>query len=402
MPFSQTVRQLQQLIKKYLSGRSTPEESKFLERWYDHFDQRLVEKDADSQAARADAERDLQLLAELNERIDRQEKGRIIPLKSNFRMGLAAAAVIGVLVIGAYWYRTASRDKDRGRTDRRLAAKRPDKAPGTNNAILTLANGQQLVLGATSNGALSRQGNTTILQTDSGSVTYRPTNNSADAVLYNMLTTPRGGQYHLVLSDGTGVWLNSASSLRFPARFTGDSRQVELDGEGYFEVTKDAAHPFRLMIHSMQVDVLGTSFDVMAYSNEQDSKTTLVNGSVRLTGGGTSSILLPGQQGAIRKSAGNKEEDGISVTEADLEETLAWKEGKFRFVNADIQTIMRQIERWYDITVVYQGSLPARRLSGAFSRKQNVSNLFEALEDVSDAQFTISGNTVTVVAAGKK
>jgi transmembrane sensor len=209
---------------------------------------------------------------------------------------------------------------------------------------------------------------------------------------YNTLSTPRGGQYQVVLPDGTKAWLNSASSLKYPTVFDGKTRNVELRGEAYFEVAKNSRSPFTVNTSDMQVVVLGTAFNLMAYADEGAVRTTLVNGVVRLLSHKGAQMIKPGEQGSL-----DKREEQFTVSRPDLDEVLAWKDGEFKFSGQTIQTIMRQMVRWYDVDIEYQGVPPDIRFNGDISSKQNASALLDILETTRAVHFKIEGRKIIVI-----
>ena len=271
----------------------------------------------------------------------------------------------------------------------------PDIQPGADGAILTLANGQKIVLDSAGNGTLATQGNTS-LHNEHGQLSYNSTNaqptgaQQTDAqqneVLYNTITTTRGKQYQLRLADGSKVWLNASSSLKFPTAFTGDSRTVEVTGEAYFEVAPDASKPFKVHLRdSKEILVLGTNFNVNAYEDEGAIRTTLVDGSVKIMG----RLLHPGEQAQVGQNS-------INVTEKiNIDEIVAWKEGLFLMKKADVASIMRQIARWYDVEVVYKGNIPSGRISGDIPRNMALSKVLEVME-LSGIHFKVEGKKVIV------
>ncbi len=262
-----------------------------------------------------------------------------------------------------------------------------DIRPGTSRATLTLADGSVMELDSSGNARNLSQGNTHV-QVKSGLLSYSGENNGA--AVFNTLNTPKGGQYKIVLSDGTKVWVNAASSLKYPAAFNGTDRTVELKGEAYFEVEKDAERPFRVKVDGKQVDVLGTSFNVMAYDDEEIMHTTLLEGAVKVSGGNASRTLAPGQQ-AKQGNDGN-----ISVKEVDVEEAVAWKNGLFLFQDADVRTVMRQISRWYDIEIAYDGVPKTIKLNGEVYRNYNLSQVLTVLS-AAGLQFKIEGKKLIVI-----
>jgi transmembrane sensor len=303
--------------------------------------------------------------------------------------GYASAAAAVVLIVAGIWLWQERKTGSPGAVAQTTVQ---DVPPGSNKAILTLSNGQQIVLDSVAKGTLAQQGGTQVAKTDSGQIAYNALNalnEKPTAVLYNTLSTPRRGQYQLTLPDGSKVWLNAASSIRYPVFFAGSERKVEITGEAYFEVTKDASKPFKVMIKEHQeIEVLGTSFDINAYDDEPTVKTTLLTGSIK-TGG---VVLRPGQQAVW--SAG---QPASVKSDADIEEAVAWKNGKFIFSGDDIQSVMRQLERWYDVDVDYTGDFKGVELVGVISRFKNISEILGMLEQTRTVKFTVEGRKVTVL-----
>lgn len=267
-----------------------------------------------------------------------------------------------------------------------------DIAPGGNRAILTLADGTQIPLDSAGAGQLAQQGNTSIIKLDSGQLAYRTAAASASAtLLYNTISTPRGGQFRITLPDGTHVWLNASSSLRYPTAFTGAERRVELSGEAYFEVVEKAGMPFRIASHEMEVEVLGTHFNVMAYDDEEVLKTTLLEGAVKVTRNGNSRKLQPGQQARVFRNDGSMD----VLQDANTEEAVAWKNGFIQFDGQDIKSAMRMLARWYNVDVAYRGAVPAH-FRGIIPRNVPVSQVLKMMELTGEVHFTIEGNTIIV------
>jgi len=277
-----------------------------------------------------------------------------------------------------------------------------DVKPGGNKAILTLADGTKIVLDDASEGALTKQGNTTVIKLDDGRLAYNPQNVTkitSKAVLYNTLSTPRGGQYCVTLPDGTIVWLNASSSLHFPTAFTGNERKVEVVGEAYFEVAKNAEMPFYVKAGNSEIKVLGTHFNITAYADDKAIKTTLLEGSVEvslvnsaaLETSNKTVILEPGQQFQLEKN------NTWNIVNADLEEAVAWKNGFFIFNNENIESIMLKLARWYDVKVIYEVSSENKNFTGHISRSQNVSEVLSMLELTESLHFKIEGKTITIL-----
>ncbi len=298
------------------------------------------------------------------------------PVFRLYRKLAAAAVIILMLGTGVFVWLTNRSKTDLAKKDILSAAVHEDVMPGRNQAILKLGDGSTIVLDSAGNGILAQQGNTKVLKAANGQLEYVSAGVTQEPVLYNTITTPRGGQYQLVLPDGSKVWLNAASSLRFPARFSGAERTVELDGEGYFEVAKNEKMPFSVKLHdNTSVRVLGTHFNVMAYGDENAIKTTLLEGSVKVTKGENSQTLKPGQQAVLDNNSSKLQ----VVENADMDEAVAWKNGYFLFGKIDAQA-MRQISRWYDVDLVYEGSLKEKGYTGRINRNVKLSNVANALE----------------------
>lgn len=305
------------------------------------------------------------------------------------RWWAAAAIILLCIASGSYFFFFNKSNSGIAKTETRQSYKN-DIPPGGNKAILTLSGGQKIILDSAANGTLAQQGNTNIIKVDSGKLAYAA-GTSQEEVVYNILTTPRGGQYRLTLPDGTDVWLNAASSIRYPTAFAGNERRVELTGEAYFEVKHNAAMPFKVKTRDMLIEDLGTSFNVMAYEEEPMIKTTLLEGSVRVTKAPASIVLEPGQQALVDASGKMS-----LIWDADIEAALAWKNGLFRFRDESIETIMRQVSRWYDVDVEYQGNVKDMRFGAAISRKENVSKLLQFLELTGTVHFKIDNHKITI------
>lgn len=300
-----------------------------------------------------------------------------------------AAAAAAVVILGyGFWFFALRQGSE---TAPSVAVEQPvqDIAPGGNKAVLTLGDGTKVVLDAVGSGAITNQGTASVIKTGDGELAYIPSeagNNNLPAT-YNTVRTPRGGQYQLVLSDGTRVWLNAASSIRFPAVFDGNDRRVEITGEGYFEVAPDKQRPFYVSAGSVSVQVLGTHFNINAYDDEESIRTTLLEGSVKVSSPGQSLTIQPGQQAKLRRSSQRLE----TINKVDLEQAVAWKNGYFSFDNLGFGDIMRSLARWYDLDVVYEGSVPDIGIGGKMGRDVRLSKLLEFLESAG-VHFRIDGN----------
>jgi transmembrane sensor len=273
-------------------------------------------------------------------------------------------------------------------------------APGGDKAVLTLADGRKITLDSAQNGALARQGSVRILKLQGGRLAYNDQGNAAGRpsgpILYNTITTPRGGQYAVVLPDGSKVWLNAASSLRFPASFDGQEREVGLTGEGYFEIAQNSRQPFVVRTRGEEIHVLGTRFNIMAYDDEDAVRTTLVTGTVKVVSGVNSQVVKPGEQVSVGN--GNK---ALITSIPDMKSVLAWQQGHFRFDGFRITAIMRQIQRWYDVEVEYRGPIPTDEFNGDLSRDEYASQILKALERTGNVHFDIEGNKIIVMTGTK-
>jgi ferric-dicitrate binding protein FerR (iron transport regulator) len=317
----------------------------------------------------------------------------VIPMRKNRWFLVAAAASIILMSAGAYFFISKKTSDKDGivRANNRAGSYKNDILPGGNKAILKLADGSTIVLDDAQNGVLARQGMTKVIKLD-GKLSYNSGHNSAHEILYNSISTPRGGQYEVCLPDGSRVWLNAASSLRFPTVFTGKERRVEITGEAYFEITKSKTMPFIVSANTAEIRVMGTHFNVMAYNEEAAMKTTLLEGSVRLISGKDSSLLKPGQQAQLTNGRQIR-----VISHVDMEEVMAWKNGMFYFGNADLETVMKQLSRWYDVEVSYQNKSFKRLFVGEMPRSSKLSDVLKALELAGNLHFDIEGKKIIVM-----
>ena len=259
--------------------------------------------------------------------------------------------MIGLLITSAYLYLNSKNTKAPEVAKAKYQQLKNDVPPGGNRATLTLADGSIIDLADAQNGALAEQGNSRVIKIG-GKLAYNTSSENEVEIVYNIVSTPKGGQYQIELPDGTQVWLNAASSLRFPTSFTGKERRVEImNGEAYFEVAKNKKMPFIVRLNSAEIQVLGTHFNVMAYAEEATVKTTLLEGSIKFVQQQRGLLLRPGEQIQLSKDGSTKIESDV-----DTDQVVAWKNGLFQFDNSDIETVMRQLSRWYDVSVVYSNT----------------------------------------------
>lgn len=295
----------------------------------------------------------------------------------------AAAAVILGIASGVYQFMQQPK-QEQGPVVQLVQSK---VQPAHAGAVLTLSDGQQIVLDSAADGTLISQGSTQISKVN-GRLVYSSNNSAQNEVVYNTVSTPRGRYFQLELPDGTKVWLNALSSLKYPNAFNGSERSVTLQGEAYFDVAKDAAKPFRVNANQHTVEVLGTGFNINAYTAV--TVTTLIEGAVSVSNGhGQRTPLKPGQQALTDNNA-------IQVNNADIQKTIAWREDEFRFRSDDMKSIMDQLSHWYDIDVRYAGQLPAKHYSGSISRHAKIEEVLEMLHVLTGAHFELKGTEVAV------
>ena len=311
-------------------------------------------------------------------------KTPVIPINNNYSRRvsmwrrLAVAASIALLVsVGGWFWLTRAPSTETVKTAGK-PSKNGDILPGGNKALLTLDDGSTIILDSTSNGIVAQQGGATVLKSGNGQLAYDVSQKGSEKILYNTLITPRGGQYQLVLPDGSKVWLNSGSSIRYPTSFTGKERKIHLSGEAYFEVAKNAAMPFKVNVNGKtEVEVLGTHFNINSYTDEPSINTTLLEGRMRVTSFAShdTRLIAPGEQAQL------KENGQIDVNRSvNIDQVMAWKNGVFNFDDADLPIVLRQLSRWYDIDIVYEGPVPQREFGGKMQRDLNLSQILRILE----------------------
>jgi transmembrane sensor len=370
--------QIKELLQKYEAGTCTDEEVALLETWYLNWkpDDRITLPDSFVEHSVNKVWTRLQAVT------------RVKPVIKMWPRIAAAAIILLAVGIGSYVYHTKNKPLN--------VAYSNDIAPGSDKATLTLANGQKISLTDAKVGSLAQQSGINIIKTADGQLTYHNSDKSFTrdtGTSYNKIEIPYGGQYQVNLPDGTRVWLNAGSSLRYPTRFSGKERKVELTGEGYFEVAKNKTLPFRVLTGKQVVEVLGTHFNVKAYIDETTIKTTLLEGSVKVTQNqnGVAKLLKPGQQSVLAN-------DNLKISEADTEEAVAWKNGLFLFNDQTLDEIMLQVSRWYGVTVAFNdSSLKKKIFAGSLSRFKNISQLLEVLESTGSVHFKIEGRRITIM-----
>jgi transmembrane sensor len=381
---SQSTEHYQNLLQKYLDGQCSKAETEELYAWLQSSSSHrslLTTMQHEFEQAMNNPQ---EIPAEISDRIERRLLEEVSRKKIiRWRWTAAAAAVAAIMLMVYYIYPSAENNT----TPLSALKLKTDIAPGTNKAVLTLANGDVVTLDSAGNKVIT-QGKTVVRQKN-GQLQYAA-EKTGDAVVYNTLTVPRGGQFNIVLPDGSHVWLNAASSLKYPTAFNGTQRMVEIQGQGYFEIAKNAKQPFLVKVNNMEVQVLGTSFDVMAYTDEKSVNTTLVTGGVNVHQGSNTQRLQPGQQAVLDPATG-----AITVHPADVDQVIAWKTGFFEFDNAPLSDIMRQLSRWYDIDVTYDQTNDSRLYGGRISRSLPLSDILHMLE-ANGPKFLLSGRKLIV------
>ncbi|HEY0669012.1 MAG TPA: FecR domain-containing protein, partial [Sphingobacteriaceae bacterium] len=328
-----------------------------------------------------------EIKASLLQRIEYGSSVRPLYTRNYFRISVAAAILV-IISAGTYFFSVKLPQKQ-------IAVSAPNKndlVPGGNKAILILADGSKIILDNAKNGIVAKQAGLVITKTREGQLVYdiSSTSPSVNSNTYNTIQTPKGGQYQVNLPDGSQVWLNSESSLKFPTAFTGSERRVVLTGEAYFEIKENKNKPFRVAGNTQTVEVLGTHFNVNSYADESVIKTTLLEGSVKVTTDNSNTIIKPGEQSQVKTGVSQ-----IAIVQADTEGSIAWKNGFFYFKDADIKTVMRQLSRWYDVDVEYEGTIPHRVFSGKIYRNVNASQVLDILR-FTKIHFRIEGKRIIV------
>lgn len=398
MPTFQEIDYIRVLIAKYLTNELSEAEDASLQHWIN---------DSTANKAMFDSLTNSDLwLQQLHEWVvDEENKEAVWQSIQNkrrpraggsafnlFRVGIAAAILVTIGLI-VFWMLV--RKETKPAIVQETKSTNNDVAPGGFKARLTLSDGRTLILDSAGIGKLAEQGSMAVMNKD-GQLAYQHTNGKSTTIIYNTLSTGKGEIYSLSLSDGSRVWLNSASSIRYPVSFSGKDRPVEITGEAYFEITHDATKPFRVIAGGMETEVLGTRFNINSYSDEATLRTTLLEGSIKVTptGSAQGKVLKVGQQAQLATGA-----KAITVTsDVDMEEVLAWKDGKFVFNDVAIEEVMRQLERWYDVEIIYGENMKNRtfHINGQISRYSNASKTLEMLEATGWLHFKIEGKKITV------
>lgn len=391
----------QLLLKKYIDNTIEREDCHELLEYLDTMDtsfvssaiDRVLQAANDQTTFEPDRQKHVyhQLIAEIHER--QLTPSQIKPTKKRFLFSFVkvAAVLVAAIAIGSWLYNNKQLDSASLQSN---TSGDSILLPDRNQAILTLADGSTIMLDDAANGILAQESGIEITKAEDGSVFYKPVEHPKpnNTLAYNTFSTPKGSTYRILLPDGTKVWLNTGSSIRYPVVFPNDQRTVSIIGEAYFEVAHDASKPFFLDANGSIIQVLGTHFNVSAYADEKQTTTTLVEGSVKVSKDSNNVILAPGQRAVVDEVTG-----AINQSAADVRSAIAWKDGYFRFNNESIEDIVEKISRWYDIEAVeYEGQFDDR-FSGTFQRSKNVAQLFSHLEKLAPIHFEIRERRVVVM-----
>lgn len=367
------------LLNKYANGNCTEEELAILHTWY------LAQESSQPQISAEEVEMAKQKvwdgLAIHGATVTRTIK--LFPVKLFKQIAVAAVAVLS-LYLGYYFTQ-----RDQLNLTPKVA-KQEQILPGGNKAILTLADGTSIDLNNIRKGLLSHSNGADIVKTDDGKLVYNTVTEKTEAIAWNTLSVPAGGYYNVTLSDGTVVWLNAKSSLKYPTEFKGTERIVELEGEGYFEVAHNGKQLFKVLTKHQTVEVLGTHFNINAYQDEQSTTTTLLEGSVRISASGAQKLLIPNQQAKLS-------DDKMTVNSCEADNAIDWVNNDFIFDNENLSTIMRKISRWYNVEVSYPTNLSNLQFTGSISRSKNITQVLKIMELTGIVNFKVEGRRITVM-----
>ena len=382
-----------ELISRYISGEITSREKLKLREMLDRpegleaLDPILRDNFAKAENNFASEKQTQQFLDTLNSKITVSESASSAKEVKlfNWKNWVAAASLLIAVGVGATY--VVNRELPTEPQTVTVVSQIKEISPAVSRAILTLSDGSEIVLDSLGNTQIAQQSNTTI-SNQSGQLVYK--SNKGSSTVYNTLSTPKAQKYSLQLADGTKVWLNASSSIKFPTAFSGSTRQVSITGEAYFEVSPDKRRPFTVDVKGMQIEVLGTHFNVNSYSDEEVIRTTLLEGSVVINQNRKSKKLYPGQQATVNSIGDINLEKNVNLTQV-----MSWKNGLFYFENSSLQEVMRELSRWYDVEVVYVNGIPDRNFEGEIQRNLKLSEVLRILE-LNKVKFKVEGRTVLI------
>ncbi len=374
---------INQLLAKFEKGTASQEEMQVLENWFNSFSDKpnilneLDEKEKEQR--KQESHKRITILIEEHEHPMEAKTFRM----GGFKQWLLVAATLIFIFSAGYLFLFSNQNKSEV-----LQQQANLIQPGSQKATLTLSDGEQILLDDAKDGELSKEGNTSILKIKSGDLVYKANHNN-QKVHINTLSTPRGGKYHITLADGTHVWLNAESSIEFPTDFPGNSREVSIQGEAYFEVAKNASKPFLVHTSNQVVEVLGTHFNVNAYENNSAIKTTLLEGSIALQSHQKRMLLIPGQQ-AINQ------DETLTKMNVDPSEVIAWKEGFFDFTDANIKAVIEEFARWYAIDIEYKGNKINETFTGRIPRDWPFEKVWKIMQSFKSIQVEMQGRRIII------
>lgn len=374
-------KKLKELLQRYQEGSCSEEENALIESWY----LKMMDKSEQNQLSEPNmtgAKHQIWEAIASKRPVRKSSTKRYYPLA-------AAALVFMILGVVLYFYQVDTKLPER----ETYAGNTEIVKPGGNKAYLTLENGERIDLSMLNDGELVEQAGVRMIKQAEGHLLYEiqpATQSNPNKLAFNKIETPVGGQYQVLLPDGTRVWLNSSSSLEYPVQFSATERKVVLRGEGYFEVEEDQSKPFRVVSRHQVVEVLGTAFNINTYDDEPEMRTTLVEGKVKLFFNEFSSLLRPGEQASIHNGV-------VNIQHVNVENATAWRRGDFAFNGVELNTIMRQISRWYDVEVVYQDEVGNVKFGGSISRSKNIDEVLNVLSMTQGVSFKMEGRRVLVM-----
>jgi transmembrane sensor len=391
-----SARKISYLLKIYSSGKATIEEEQDLFKWVarsgkeapikKHIEELVSTYNSNEVVPTVNWERLYQNIIE-----EKNSRNFQPILRKRIWPGWAAAAAVLIILGTGYYFLTHTHKEQKDLSVTKKPKMNDIAPPNTVNAVLTLGNGQKILLNSTGNGILAKQGSVNVIKLANGEISYRGASNE---VQYNTLSNPRGSKViNLVLADGSKVWLNTASSLRYPTAFTGNERNVEITGEAYFEVAHNSSMPFIVSRGNTSIKVIGTHFNVNAYDDESLLNVTLLEGSVSVEAKSNQhfKVIKPGEQAQVNKNGDIEINNSV-----DLNEVMAWKNGLFSFNDIDIKSIMREVSRWYDADVVFEKPIE-EKFYAEVSRNTSISTLLQMLEATKAVHFKIEGKTIHVM-----
>jgi transmembrane sensor len=366
-----TESQLRDLLYKFDQGTCTPEEEQLLMQWA---------KEQESTDIYWTAKQRSKFYTEQARAVSHGTGIKLRRTSINRIPWIAAASVLLLIVAGYFVFNYSTTAQQQPVTAQQIIM------PGNNRATLTLSDGSIITLDDKNQGVVASEGPSEIIKSEDGKIAYQLRNTAIQKLVMNTMTTPRGGQYQLTLPDGTDVWLNAESSISFPAAFTENTRTVIISGEAYLDIKKDKSKPFIVNTKKQKIEVLGTAFNINNYDDENTAKTTLVEGAIKIN----TAVLKPGEQMQTNNNTG-----ATAIKPVDTDLVISWKNGQFNFSGASIETIMRQLSRWYDVAVEYKGKVPERRFGGKISRDLNLEEVISIL-NFNDIKAKLNGRKIII------